>query len=278
MELFWKSAEQVAALTPENPFPRLADGRPCVPDALLDRLALVTNDEAWAVLERRHSFHSQFEGGWLSLHPSQVMVGRALTARFVPRRPDLDAVVDAAGASVGPAGKQNTWLIDSLGPRDVLVVDLFGKIREGTMIGDNLGTAIAARTLSGGLIVDGGVRDLVRLRELSGIGVFARGVDPSAIADVTLASVNGPVRIGAATVMPGDAVLATPVGVTFVPPQLVSEVVEHSEDTRLRDRFGKQMLAEGVYTTGDIDVSTWRPDIESHYHRWRSTVDDARPT
>jgi regulator of RNase E activity RraA len=151
------------------------------------------------------------------------------------------------------------------------VVDLFGKIREGTMIGDNLGTAIQARTRSGGLIVDGGVRDLVRLRELEGIGVFARGVDPSAIAGVTLASVNGPIRIGRATVMPGDAVLATPAGVTFIPPHLVRDVVEHSEDTRLRDRFGKQMLADGVYTTGDIDVSAWRDDIEAHYHRWRTT-------
>jgi 4-hydroxy-4-methyl-2-oxoglutarate aldolase len=269
-ELFWNAAETVAALTPRNPFDRLADGRPRVPDELLDRLTLVTNDEAWAVLERHHEYPHQFEGNWFNLHPEQVTVGRAVTAMFVPKRPDLDEVVNEAGRERGPAGKQNTWLIDSLGERDVLVVDLFGKVRDGTMIGDNLGTAIRARTLSGGLVVDGGVRDVVRLRELDGIGVFARGADPSAIADVTLASVNGPVRIGRATVMPGDAVLATVVGVTFIPPHLVREVVEHSEDTRLRDRFGKRMLADGVYTTGDIDVSTWREDIEAHYQRWRT--------
>lgn len=269
-QLVFNDPETVAALTPDNPFDRLPDGRPQVPDDLLDRLAAVTNDEAWGVLERGHDYLYQFEGNWLNLHPDQVMVGRALTAVFVPRRPDLHAVVDEAGRDRGPAGKQNTWLIDSLTERDVLVVDLFGKVRDGTLIGDNLGTAIQARTGSGGLVVDGGIRDMIRLRKLDRIGVFARGVDPSAIAEVTLASVNGPVRIGRAVAMPGDAVLGTAVGVTFIPPHLVQEVVERSEETRLRDVFGKSMIAAGRYTTGQIDTSPWADDIEAHYVQWRS--------
>jgi regulator of RNase E activity RraA len=121
------------------------------------------------------------------------------------------------------------------------------------------------------MVVHGGIRDLKRIEELPDFAVFARGVDPSAIADVTLVGVNIPVRIGNATVLPGDLVLGTAEGVTFIPPQLVQEVVERSEDVRLRDVFGKQRLAEGRYTSGQIDVSAWAPAIEAAVLRWQET-------
>jgi regulator of RNase E activity RraA len=121
-------------------------------------MALVTNDEAYGVLERGHGYKYQFEGNWLNLHPDRVVVGRAVTAQFMPIRPDLDEVVQQIGTSDGRIGGQNTWVIDSLGPRDVLVVDIFGKIRDGTVVGDNLSTAAAARTGTG-LIINGGIRD-----------------------------------------------------------------------------------------------------------------------
>ncbi len=272
IDLVFNSPQRVRALTPLNPFPRSDDGRPQAPAGLLERLRQVTNEEAWGTLERGHGYRFQFEGGWHSLHPGQILVGRALTAVFVPKRPDLDEVVNASGNEEGwPAGKQNTWLIDSLQPGDVLVVDLFGKVRDGTVIGDNLATATAARTKGGGLVVDGGIRDSLRMGAIEGLQVFHRGVDPSAIAEVTLAQVNGAVRIGGATVMPGDAVLGTPAGVTFIPPHLLEEVVTHSEDVRLRDVFGKSRLAEGVYTTGQMDVSVWADDIEADFARWRAS-------
>ncbi|HEY6473963.1 MAG TPA: hypothetical protein VIY26_13810 [Acidimicrobiales bacterium] len=272
IDLVFNSPDRVRALTPLNPFSRSADGRPEAPSTLLARLREVTNEEAYGTLERGHGYRFLFEGGWQSLHAGGVLVGRALTAVFVPKRTDLDEVVNAAGEDAGwPAGKQNTWLIDSLAPGDVLVVDLFGKVRDGTVIGDNLATAMAARTKGGGLVVDGGIRDSLRMAAIEGLQVFHRGVDPSAIADVTLAQVNGPVRIGGATVLPGDAVLATPAGVTFIPPHLLEEVVTHSEDVRLRDVFGKSRLAEGVYTTGQIDVSRWSDDIEADFDRWRAS-------
>lgn len=268
-DLVFNSPERVAALTRHSTFERMADGRPRVPDELLERLRSVTNDEAWGVLERHNDYHYQFEGNWLNLHPDEVLVGRAMTAQFVPKRPDLHQVIDEAGAERGlPAGKQNTWLIDSTQEGDVLVVDLFGKVRDGTMIGDNLGTALAARTKGGGLIVNGGIRDVLRVNRIENLGVFARGMDPSAIYNVTLVSVNAPIRVGAAVVMPGDAVLGTSVGVTFIPPHLVEVVVTHSEDVRQRDVFGKQRLAEGRYTSGQIDVSVWADPIEADYKEW----------
>jgi 4-hydroxy-4-methyl-2-oxoglutarate aldolase len=266
----FNSADNIRALTPLNPFERSADGRPRVPDDLLQRMKMVTNDEAWSVLERRHDYHYQFEGSWLNLHPERVLVGRAVTAMFVPHRPDLHAVIQDSGAQAGRTGGQNTWVIDTLHENDVIVVDLFGKIRDGTFAGDNLSTTIATRAKTG-MVIHGGIRDLVRIEELPDFAVFVRGIDPSAIANVTLVGVNIPIRIGQATVLPGDVVLGTPEGVTFIPPHLVQEVVEHSENVRLRDVFGKQRLAEGTYTSGQIDVSTWAPEIEQDFLEWQST-------
>ena len=268
--MLFASPDEIRLLTPSNPFERFLDGRPRVPDDLLERMKLVTNDEAWGVLERRHGYHFQFEGNWLNLHPERVLVGRAVTAMFVPARPDLHEVVQAEGQASGRSGGQNTWVIDTLVENDVIVVDLFGKIRDGTFAGDNLSTTIKRRAKTG-MVVHGGIRDLTRIEELPDFAVFARGVDPSAIADVTLVGVNIPIRIGMATVLPGDVVLGTPEGVTFVPPHLVQEVVERSEDVRLRDVFGKQRLAEGRYTAGQIDVSTWAPEIEADFVRWQQT-------
>ncbi len=265
--MIFNSPERVAALTPQNPYERSADGRPRVPDDILERMRHVTNDEAWGVLEKTHGYQFQFEGGWYNLHPDRVLVGRAVTARYVPIRPDLNDVVQAGGAAEGRSGGQNTWIIDTLQEGDVLVVDLFGKIEDGTFIGDNLGTAIHARAKTG-LVVDGGIRDLERVYQLPDFNVFCRGVHPSAIWEVTLVGVNVPVRIGNATVLPGDVVLGTREGVTFVPPHLAEEVVTRSEDVRQRDVFGKLRIAQGTYTSGQIDVSVWADDIEADYRRW----------
>ncbi len=265
--MIFNSPERIAALTPLSRHERSADGRPCVPDEILERMRHVTNDEAWGVVERGHDYHFQFEGDWVNLHPDRVLVGRAVTVRMVPLLHDLQSVVESEGATEGRGGGQNTWVIDTLLPGDVLVVDLFGKIEDGTFIGDNLGTAIAARAGTG-LVVDGGIRDLERVYQLPDFNVFCRGVHPSAILDVTLAEVNGPIRIGNATVMPGDVVLGAREGVSFIPPHLAEEVVTRSEDVRQRDVFGKSRIADGIYTSGQIDVSSWAEEIESDYVNW----------
>ena len=270
--MIFNSPERIAALTPLYQDERVADGRPRVPDEILERMRHVTNDEAWGVVERGHNYHFQFEGNWVNLHPDHVLVGRAVTVRMVPLRPDLHGVVERVGTAEGRSGGQNTWVIDTLLPGDVLVVDLFGKIEDGTFIGDNLGTAIAARAGTG-LVVDGGIRDLERVYQLPDFNVFCRGVHPSAILDVTVVEVNGPVRIGNATVMPGDVVLGAREGVTFVPPHLAEEVVRRSEDVRQRDVFGKRRIAEGIYSSGQIDVSTWAEEIEADYVAWRAEQD-----
>jgi len=95
----------------------------------------------------------------------------------VPIRPDLNDVAQSVGADEGRSGGQNTWIIDQLQPGDVLVVDLFGKIEDGTFIGDNLGTAARARTGTG-MIINGGIRDSLRVEQLEDFPVYCMGVHP----------------------------------------------------------------------------------------------------
>jgi regulator of RNase E activity RraA len=261
--------ESVIELTRLNPFERFPDGRPRVSDDLLERMKRVTTEEAWGVM-RREGYHYQFEGDWFCTHPGRILVGRAVTALMVPRRPDLHELVEETGQREGRVGGQNSWVIDTLVPGDVMVVDLFGKIKDGTFVGDNLATSIQAHTRAGA-VIEGGIRDFQGVSQLTDLAIFCRGVHPTAIADTTLAGINIPIRIGEATVLPGDVVLGTPTGVIFIPPHLVQRVVERSEDIRMRDRFGKQRLREGRYTPGEIDRK-WTPEIENDFKEWLKTA------
>ena len=206
----------------------------------------------------------------MQTHPGTITVGRAVTAQFLPHRPDYHDAVQQTGLGEGRGGVggQNSWIIETLQLNDVMVVDIFGKVKDGTVVGDNLGTAVRTRTRAGA-VIDGGIRDYQGLVRLNDVNFFMRGVDPTAIADVTLAGINIPIRIGAATVLPGDVVLGTPTGVILIPSHLAQEVVERSEDTRVRDEFGKLRLGEGTYTSGEIDVPTWREDIEADFQAWK---------
>ena len=262
------SREDMIELTRLNPFDRFPDGRPRVPDDLLERMQPVTTEEAWAVL-RNNGYPRQFEGSWRETHPGRITVGRAVTAQFLPHRPDYHDAVQQTGLAEGRAGVggQNSWIIETLQRGDVMVVDIFGKVKDGTVVGDNLGTAVRSRTHAGA-VIDGGIRDYQGLVQLEDVNFYIRGVDPTAIADVTLAGLNIPIRIGGVTVLPGDVVLGTPTGVIFIPPHLVQAVLDASEKVRVRDEFGKQRLAEGKYGSGDIDVAVWREDIEADYQAW----------
>ncbi len=266
------SREDLITLTALNPFDRFPDGRPRVSDDLLARMKLVTTEEAWGVL-RNHGYHRQFVGNWQETHPGKITVGRAVTAQFLPHRPDYHEAIQQVGLREGrsPVGGQNSWIIETLQLNDVMVVDIFGKVKEGTVVGDNLGTAVRARTQAGA-VINGGIRDYQGLVQLADINIYMRGIDPTAIADVTLAGINIPIRLDGVTVLPGDVVLGTPTGVIFIPPHLVQEVVAWSEDIRVRDEFGKLRLNEGKYTSGEIDVPVWREDIEADFQAWQQTI------
>ena len=259
------SREQRIAFTPDWHGDRFPDGRPQVPDAVGQRLKTVSAEEAWDTLQDA-GFRNQFDGGWKIINPGERLVGRVVTAVFMPRRPDFDSVVKANGKKENRIGDENSWIIDILHPGDVLVVDLFGKIRYGTIIGDNLATAIYSKSHNG-LIVDGSIRDQSGIEEIKGFQCYVRGVDPSALANVMLTGINVPIRIGEATVMPGDIAIGDPEGVTFVPPQLAEKVADDTEMTHFVDEWGHMMLREGKYTPGQIDAS-WTRSMVEQFNQW----------
>ena len=178
---------------------------------ILTRMKKVTIEEAWGVL-RNEGYHNQFEGGWQPLHNDVPLVGRALTVQYMPNRPDLADQVIKNGIVNGAIGNTNSWPIDRLVEGDIYVADGFGKIVDGTLIGDNLGNAIYANSKNG-VVFNASSRDMEGLSEIDGFNAFVRGWHPSFLTEVMLLSINYPIRIGAASVMPGDIVLAKKEGV-----------------------------------------------------------------
>lgn len=265
--------DELIEYTPEWSGERFADGRPRVSDDLIERMKRVSITQAWGVL-RNAGYHHQFEGGFVCTHPGQTLTGRALTAMYMPRRPVIRTIMEAKGERHGCIGDQISWPIDMLVPGDVYVADTYGKVEEGPIVGDNLAAAIYANS-GNGVVFDGSLRDLEGLEEMSGFVSYVRGFHPTyASPTIMLMGVNTPIRIGQVTVMPGDVVLAKRTGVIFVPPHLAQKVVTTSEIIRLRDRFGKQRLSEGVYTPGQID-RRWTDDIETDFSGWlENHIDD----
>ncbi len=269
--------ELLIQYTPEWKGERFPDGRPKVPDGILERMKTVTLEEAWAQV-RAAGFNQQYEDGWFTIHPAKVLVGRALTAQWLPGRPDVHRAIEAQGKHDKRVGGQNAWPVDMLQPGDVYVCDHFGLKQDGASIGDNVANAIYARSRNG-IVYDGAVRDIRGLNELENFVAFVRHYDPShhissgPRPNSTMIGINTPIRIGKATVMPGDVVLGRDGGVIFIPPQLAERVVQSSELTRLRDLFGHQRLREGKYTAGQIDAG-WPAAIEEDFTGWlRENID-----
>jgi regulator of RNase E activity RraA len=244
---------------------RYPDGRPKVSEEILKRMKDVSIEEAWSVL-RGEGFHNQFAGEWQIIHPDQVMVGRALTVQYMPKRPDVETKIVEKGKKDGRIGAMNSWPIDMLTSGDLYVADAFGKMEWGTLIGDNLGNSIYAKSKNG-VIFDGSVRDLEGLSEIEGFNAFVRGFHPSYIQEMMVTGINVPIRIGQAVVMPGDVVLAKKAGIIFIPAYLAEKVVQTAEIVALRDSFGHQRLKEGKYTPGQIDTR-WTKEIEDDFSKW----------
>ena len=218
---------------------RFPDGRPKLPDGLLTRALDVSIEDLWDFL-RSHKYNCQFEGNWQSLHPDQPFAGRALTAQYMPSRPDMAKAIAAEGKAEHRQSYNNSWPINELQQGDVYVANGNGKIFEGTLIGSNLGSGIAAHTHSG-FVFDAGIRDAEENREIANLNGLYRGYDPSFLIDVTLTAINAPIRIGRATVLPGDLVLAKRAGVIFIPAILAEEAIASAEFTNLQDAFNFEL-------------------------------------
>ncbi len=264
------SKEELIFLTSAWKGERFADGRPKIPDALIARAKNIGIEEAWTVL-RNEGYKNQFEGNWKLVHDDVPVVGRAVTAMFMPTRPDIEKNIKDRGAKQGRKGNTNAWPIDVLTKGDVYVADGFGKIAGGTLIGDNLGNSIFNKT-GNGVIFDGSARDLQGLSQIKGFNAFVRDFDPSYLEEMVLTGLNTPIRIGHAIVLPGDLVLSEKEGVLFIPAHLAETVIATAEFIALRDEFSHAMLKAGTFSTGEID-SQWTEPIRVAFMKWQDQQD-----
>jgi len=262
-QLFDFTKQDLIDYTPQNPFDRFSDGRPKVPEKFLKRAQDVSLEEIWRVLPEK-GFPNQFADGFQMTHPEKKIVGRVFTAQFMPVRPDVDKVAVAKAKAHGLPDLRNQTVIDMLQPGDVLVVDMFGKKVNGTMVGDNLFYYIYKTTHGAGLIVDGAIRDLDGISSIDMPACF-RYTDPTPIGNVMLTGINVPVRIGNATVMPGDLAVGTKEGVYFIPPQLVEQVLDGADEIHVHDEWTKKKFDEGKYKSAEIYGSPKDPVLKQEY-------------
>lgn len=257
--------EELIFLTSRWEGERFDDGRPKIPDGLLERARKIGIDDAWTVL-KNEGYTNQFEGGWKMVHPDVAVVGRALTAQFMPSRPDVEALVLERGHESGRKGNTNSWPIEALRPGDVYVADGFGKIAGGTLMGATLATSIYSKS-GNGVVFHGASRDLEAIRELEGFNAFVRDFHPSFLESMFLTGLNTPIRIGGVMVLPGDLVIAKEEGVLFVPAHLAEQVVATAEFVTMKDQFGFEMVRSGKYSTGEID-SQWTETLKEDFLEW----------
>jgi len=268
-QLFTLTKDEMIALTAQNPFDRFPDGRPKVPDSILNRAKEISSEEVWAVVGNGgapgNAYKNQYADGFDVLHPGKTLVGRAFTVQFMPSRPDLDKFNSDKGVKNGlPARMNNQVAIDMLQPGDVLVVDLFGKVDGGTMVGDNLFYYVMKTTKSAGMVIDGAIRDLDGDSEMD-MPAYFRKTHPSAIANVTLTGINIPIRIGNVTVMPGDMVVGDREGVHFVPPALAQAVVDNADTLHIHDEWTRMKFDTGKYKSSEIYGSPRDPALLQEY-------------
>lgn len=258
------SKEELIFLTSEWKGARFEDGRPKIPDDLLERAKNIMIDDAWTVL-RNEGYLNQYEGGWKTVNDN-LMTGRAVTAMYLPSRPDVEKSIKERGAKQGRKGNTNAWPIDILAKGDLYVADAYGKIEGGPIMGATLANSIFSKS-GNGVVFDGASRDLQEIVNLKGFNAFVRDFHPSFTEHMVLMGLNTPIRIGNAIVLPGDLVIATREGVLFVPAHMAEQVVSTAEFVTRKDQFGFEMVKNGTYSTGEID-SQWTDEIKTAFLKW----------
>ena len=249
-QVFRLTREQLIKYTAKSPFERFPDGRPKVDDRLLERVKGLSLEEAWGHLIGKGYKH-QFAGwDFEVLHQGQKLVGRAVTAQYLPVRPDLAEVLDADAKAQGLPQGQNQKVIDLLQVNDVPVIDLMGAAPGHNFGGDNLQAAVAGLTRTGA-VIDGTIRDIEGIRELPS-QIFFKKAHPAAVSEVMVVGINIPVKIGEAIVMPGDVVLGNSEGVIFIPPHLVKEICDAADLTHIHDDWTKEKFLTGKFKASEL--------------------------
>jgi len=239
-----------------------------VTDAQLQRLAQLPLEALWGVLQRKQYQHC-FADGFQLTQPRAKLVGRALTMRYLPVRPDLMEGVRTLAKEGDWDYQFNVRAGEDARPGDVVVVEAGGMVNRAAFLGDvtALGMKVAGVK---GIIVDGGIRDLSELLPWEDLPIYYRGAHASAMSDQVGVDWNAPVRIGPITVLPGDVIVADVSGVLAFPPQLAQEVIAGAEETVYTENFKREMMRSGKYRARDV-YPRLSPELEQRFEEWKKT-------
>jgi len=278
------SKEQMIQYTPLWEGERFPDGRPKVPDDIVKRMKYVSITEAWELVRRGSGggMRGGFGGGTYQnhyvstmkpMHEDVTVCGRAMTAHFMPARPDVNRAMSEQGQKDGRNRGQYTWGVDMLQQGDVYVANVCNAMLDASHVGDNLGTSIWHHS-GNGAIIWGTLRDLEGNKTIKGFNVFVRDFRPQSNANNMMMGLNCPLQLDYVTVMPGDVVLAKQMGIVFIPPHLAEMVVVESEKTRLRDAFAHIGVMEGRFTAQQADGG-FTAEMNREFTQWlKDNVDN----
>jgi regulator of RNase E activity RraA len=239
-----------------------------VSDAQLARLKAFPIEAVWGAVQRQ-KYQFCFVNGLQTTQPQTKLVGRALTMRYLPVRPDLQQAVETLAKEGDWDTGYNMRASDDIRPGDVLVVELAGAVDRATFMGDVTGLAIKSAGAAG-VVIDGGLRDLTEFLPWKDFPVYYRGAHASAMADQVGVEWNVPVRIGGVTVLPGDVVIGDSSGLLFFPPQLAPDAIKGAEDTLYTETFKREMIASRKYRTKEI-YPRLSPALEKLFEEWKKT-------
>jgi regulator of RNase E activity RraA len=244
----------------------LAPARTPVTDEQLKKLKELPIEAVWGALQGKR-YTQCFVTSFQMTQPDVKMVGRALTMRYLPVRPDILEAVQTLAKEGDWDYQYNVRAGEDTRPGDVLVVELGGAIDRATFMGDVTGLGIKYQGAAG-VVIDGGLRDLNEFLPMKDFPVYYRGAHASAMADQVGVEWNVPVRIGSVSVLPGDVVIGDSSGVLFFPPQFAEEAIRAAEDTVYVETFKREMMRSKKYRARDI-YPRLSPQLEKEFEEWK---------
>jgi regulator of RNase E activity RraA len=226
----------------------LTPGRPEVTQQQLDQLRTVPLEVIFGAVGE---YRTNYARGFANTQPGERLVGRALTMRFLPPRPDLARAANVLAQEGNWDRRYYARAAEEAQPGDVVVAELGGSDGH-NLFGDMGATGIQMRGAAG-VVIDGGMRDYTGLQDerFEGFPVLHRFSDPHTTSWLGV-EYNTPVRIGGVTVLPGDIVVGDDGGVFFFPPELVDDVLEYAAASEAREQFQLQLLLDRQYRFRDI--------------------------
>ncbi len=205
---------------------------------ILDALSTLPSSTLLDVMDGMGNVNTQMRGVY-SMVSGQKLVGRAVTMRFVPSRPDLRAKV------IGGPNSAEYQAMELCGPGDVLVMDAM-RLGDPSSAGDIKLWRLKQKGAAG-IVTDGGLRDLTTLGSY-GIALFAaRETNMTMPSHMLPYEAQVAVQCGGVLVLPGDYITADDGGVIVIPGEQTSEIIAKARHyDALEKAVKKQLESENV--------------------------------